>query len=231
MKNSTKKPAAKNKREQLRTAKRSTPSSRTVTRLQAEIQTLQGSLKKERSERVSIAKRYAVLESRYARLSRFYVTVQQILSQKSRESLFVTIREIIANLVGCEEIGIFRVDENRQNLVLASSMGLDATGFGSIPVGSSLMGTSLLKDEVYLGGESRFRHENESGITACIPIRTLSYVYGVIATFQLLPQKTTLEQEDQELLLMVGKLAATALPCTADHHPIANLKENKDVVR
>jgi GAF domain-containing protein len=201
-----------------------------IVKLRTEVRGLQDSLKREHSERLSLARQHASLEARYTRLSRFYVTVQQLLSQKTRESVFVTIREVIANLVGCEEIGIFRLDESRLYLRLASSMGVDACQIEPIPVGSSLMGTSLMKGEMYLGGESKIRHPQEAGILACIPIRTAHYLYGVIAIFHLLPQKMNLEKEDQELLEILGKMAATALPCTADHHPIAVFKENADVL-
>ena len=89
---------------------------------------------------------------------------------QSKEDLFNAIHEIIANLIGCEEIGIFRIDEGCK-LSLVSSRGLDTEQFQRIPLGSSLIGKTLLSEDIYFGGEiaGNFRLPQEANLSACIP--------------------------------------------------------------
>ncbi len=53
---------------------------------------------------------------------------------------------------------------------------------------------------------------DESGLTACIPLRLRDRVYGALALFRLLPQKSgRLESIDHELLDLLAAQAGPAL--------------------
>jgi GAF domain-containing protein len=161
----------------------------------------------------------------YARLLRFYVAAQRLLNTQSKEDLFNAIHEIIANLIGCEEIGIFRIDEGCK-LSLVSSRGLDTEQFQRIPLGSSLIGKTLLSEDIYFGGEiaGNFRLPQEANLSACIPLRVNERLYGAIGIFRLLPQKPELGSDDKELLCLLARMTAAVLLCTTHCH-VLQLKE------
>ena len=160
--------------------------------------------------------RYSVSESHYARLSRFYVATQRLLDAQSSEELFEIIHEIVASLIGCEEFGIFRLDQHG-TLSLVSSCGIDTEKLQRIPLGSSLIGMISLKGEPYLGGASSpgYRLPQESHLSACIPLKRNGQLFGAIGIFRLLPQKAALQPDDKDLLCLLGRLAAIMLLCNA----------------
>ncbi len=160
--------------------------------------------------------RCLVSESHYARLSRFYVATQRLLDAQSSEELFEIIHEIVASLIGCEEFGIFRLDQHG-SLSLVSSCGIDTEKLQRIPLGSSLIGMISLKGEPYLGGgpSPGYRLPQESDLSACIPLKRNGQLFGAIGIFRLLPQKTALQPDDKDLLCLLGRLAAVMLLCSA----------------
>jgi hypothetical protein len=176
------------------------------------------------SKTAALARRYSNLESHYARLARCYVTAETILAASSREELFSAIEDTVANLVGCEEIGIFLIDEQECKLSLVSSRGLDTTGLEQIPVESSLIGTAMLTGELYLGGETKWRLPQEANVNAVIPLRVNARLFGAIAIFRLLPQITALTAEGGDVLRLLGKMAAVVLLGTAVHYPNVSVK-------
>jgi len=177
---------------------------------------LQTELDRERSEFARLTSRCSETESHYAHLMRFYVATQRLLDAQSHEDLFEIIHEIVANLVGCDEFGVFRLDE-RCTLSLVSSCGIDKEKLQRIPLGSSLIGTIALKGDPYFGGEALpdLSLPQESNLTACIPLRCHGRLFGAIGIFRLLPQKVALDADDKDLLCLVGRLAAVALLCNS----------------
>jgi hypothetical protein len=82
-----------------------------ILRLNESQRSLQTALESGRSQSVRLTSHYSELESHYARLMGFYVATQRLLDAESRENLFEIIHEIIATRIGCDEFGVFRVDE------------------------------------------------------------------------------------------------------------------------
>jgi len=185
-----------------------------VVRLRKRQRRLRTALESVRSQLARLTSHCSAIESDYARLMRFYVATQRLLDAQSSEDLFGIIHEIVADLVGCQEFGIFRVDEHC-TLSLVSSCGIDEEKLQRIPLGSSLIGTTALKGEAYFIGaaHSEFHLSQESNLTACVPLKRQGQLFGAVAVFRLLPQKAGLDPEDQELLCLVGRLAAIVLLC------------------
>jgi hypothetical protein len=186
-----------------------------ILRLRAERRELKTSFELERSQRFVLTGRCSGLEAQYRRLMHFYAAAQKLLASESREDLFAAIQEVVTNLIGCEEIGIFRINEEKCNLSCVSSLGLDQAGLEYIPIGCSLIGATMLNREPYFGGATKYRLPQEANITACVPLHWNNRLLGAIGIFRLLPQKPVLTAEDKELLHLVGKMASTLLLCTA----------------
>jgi GAF domain-containing protein len=58
------------------------------------------------------------------------------------------------------------------------------------------------------------RPSDEPRLTACVPLKLQERVIGVIAVFQLLPQKARIEPVDRELFELLATAAAAALYCS-----------------
>ena len=131
------------------------------------------------------------------------------------------IQEIIINLIGCEELGIFEVGSNGSTMSLVASFGIDPAGYQTVSLGSGLIGRAALTGETYLASQ---KHKSgtrgspeETDLTACIPLKLDGKVTGAIALFRLLPQKPCLETLDHELFDLLATHAAMALYCTRLH--------------
>jgi regulator of replication initiation timing len=167
----------------------------------------------EESRRFS--ERYVEVEQQNTSLADLYVAGYQLNGTLDRSRVVQSIQEIIINLVGCEELGVWEVDEEIGALVLAASFGIEAGRWASVPLHAGLIGTVAATGERYVEGESDEPiAAHEAGLTACIPLKLDDRVVGVIATFRLLQQKPGLEPLDYELFDLLASHAATALYCT-----------------
>lgn len=190
-------------------------------------------LGRHRREEVRLERELAEIESENRRFSRQYVEVEQqnsnlvnlyVASYRlhgtlDRQEVFQIVQEIIANLVGSEQVAVFELDAERSALSLEASFGIEPGPYRSIPLGSGLIGRAAQAGKTYLatgnGGEAG--RPEEADLTACVPLTLDGRVTGVIAIFRLLPQKTGIEDLDRELFDLLATHAAMALYCTALH--------------
>ncbi|HVR38184.1 MAG TPA: GAF domain-containing protein [Thermoanaerobaculia bacterium] len=160
----------------------------------------------EQSRRFS--ERYVEVEEQNTKLANLYVASYQLNGTLDRERVVGAIQEIIINLVGCEELAIWELDEDAKALMLAGSFGIDTSQWSRVPLGSGLIGTVAVTGERYIAGES------VPDFVACIPLKLDEQVVGAIGIFSLLQQKTGLEPLDFELFDLLASHAASALYCT-----------------
>ena len=123
----------------------------------------------------------AAAEQRIGHLAKLQAAVRQLHEAAMPADVLTTIKEIVANLVGCEEMGIYarRPDGG---LTLLDGIGVDADHGGT-----------------------------EASAIVSVPLHLNGRVVGVIALFKLLPQKTGIEPVDQELFSILSMHAARAL--------------------
>lgn len=123
------------------------------------------------------------------------------------------IREIAGNLIGTEEVAVFKVDKQRSELWLYWSFGVDPNRYAVLDVGHEP------KLKQVLGGKCAYRlrlsHENllstEDPVTALIPIRIDGNTVAVIVLFRLFPHKPLLNQTDHELCEVLSNCAGRAI--------------------
>ncbi len=170
----------------------------------------------------SYAERYVEVEQHNTNLANLYVAGYSLHATLDHEKLLTAIKEIIINLVGCEELAIFELSRRTSTpeLHLISSSGIDADNYRRLPVASGLIGHTARTGETFLSGESDDgdRLPAETTLTACIPLEVDGRVTGVIAIFRLLPQKTEgLGVLDRELFDLLAQQAGIALYAAALH--------------
>jgi GAF domain-containing protein len=166
-------------------------------------------------EHRAIASRLVEMERQNAHLGSLFVACHQLLGCIDREDVLTTIQEIVINLIGSEEVGIFEREGDK--LTLAACRGLEQNVYRSVPIDSGKIGRAVTSGRAWLAGEGGGPAETplESGMTACVPMRLDGRVTGVIAVFRLLPQKSGFNRVDLELFDLLGVQAATALYCAS----------------
>src|SRR5216684_2642068 len=155
-------------------------------------------------------RRFAELESSNTNLANLYVASYQLHGTLNRQAVLDAIVEIIVNLVGSEQFGVF--EGNASSLALTCSVGVDDLTIHRMRERDAQLWDAALAGRAYIRGE-----ESTEGMVACIPLKLDNDVTGVIAIFALLPHKPGLEPLDHELFDLLATHAATALYCTSLH--------------
>jgi GAF domain len=159
------------------------------------------------------SEQFAIIEQRNANLANLYVSSYQLHGTLDREAVLTAIREIVINLIGSEELGVFESNDDG-SFELVTSFGIDERRFSRVGAGEPL-GKIAATGEVLLPGHSR--PADLPPIVACLPLKLDGRVTGAIVLFSLLPHKSELQELDFELFDLLGTHAATALYCTGLH--------------
>jgi hypothetical protein len=149
-------------------------------------------------------------------LANLYVATYRLHGTLERGEVLESIREIVANLIGSEEMGLFDVDWTHQALVLVDSNGIDPARYRSVPMSGGLIGAAVRTGKP-LVVDSQVRGPGEETLTAVIPLQLAGTITGAIAIFSLLPQKARFEDLDRELFDLLASHAAMALHSTELH--------------
>jgi GAF domain len=133
-----------------------------------------------------------------------------------RREVLLRIREVVADVVGSEEIAIFSVAPDRPLLRLEQSFGAPAS-FPEIPLGSGLIGRSVQQGQPWVAGRSPGGEPLpcEKDLQASIPLVADGRAVGALAIFRLLPQKPALEKHDLDTFEILATHAGTALHCAS----------------
>jgi hypothetical protein len=169
------------------------------------------------SERRACLERYLNVEEQNANVSSLYVAMLRIHGSIDHADVLSAIHEIIINLVGSEELGVYETNPEGTALVLSSSVGIDASALGRLPFGAGIIGGCAATAKAYLAKDAAAPEplEFETDLTACVPLVVEGAVTGVIAIFRLLRHKAKLEPIDYELFALLGSHGASALYCTS----------------
>jgi len=149
---------------------------------------------------------YVRVEQQTNNLTSLYVASYRLHSTLDRTEVLEAIKEIVVNLIGSEEFGVFQLDE-QQTLRLVASFGIDEAAWSAAPADS-------LPAKVAASGEVHIS-DGSGEFLAVVPLRLDDRVVGVVAIFRLLPHKAELEELDRELLDLLGAQAGAALYCSS----------------
>lgn len=167
------------------------------------------------AENRRFSERYFEVEQQSANLANLYVASYRLHGTLDREEVLSVIQEIIINMVGSEELGVFEVNTDRSALSLISCYGVQPDLYRTVPIGSGVIGRVAETGETYLSTrQNGFRKlPQETDLTACVALKIDRNVTGAIAVFRLLQQKKGLDALDHELFDLLATHAATALYC------------------
>jgi hypothetical protein len=153
------------------------------------------------------------IENKHFLLKRLDAASARLIQALELGDVYEAIAEIIANLVGSEEVAIFHFSSVAKTFSLAWSWGVESDALQQFISGAGMFGRAVHK------GASQFRDRQPQGLllphehnlTACIVLKSSDEILGVIAIFGLLPQKNRLEWADFELLKFLEIYAAAAI--------------------
>ena len=133
------------------------------------------------AENRRMAERQAAAEQRVGQLAQLQAAALQLHEALLPADVLRVIKEIVANLIGSEEMGIYARRPGGA-LTLLDGIGVDAS-----------------------------RPAEDGSAVVTIPLHMNGQVVGLIAIFRLLPQKTGIEPIDRELFALLSTHAALAL--------------------
>jgi hypothetical protein len=157
------------------------------------------------SESQEQAERFADIEKQNGDLANLYVASYQLHGTVDRNEVLQAIKEIVINLIGSEEFGIYEQEHDEISLIDGFGNRAGETPIREIlerGLDRSLEGSAVL---VAVGSEP------EEAPLVCVPLRLGSSVVGAIVIFELLAHKAGLEHIDFELFDLLAAHAAPAL--------------------
>jgi hypothetical protein len=155
-------------------------------------------------------------------------TAQKRLAEcASEEDALEGLREIVANLIGCEEIGLFKIEDDEKRVSLRWSFGTDLKNYDLFKALNKVGWKKLMQGEWLVEAANRDQSEGTKA-QAFIPIRAANQTIGVLAILRLLPQKSNFDSSDLELFKFLSEEAAKPLFGTSDSSaPGARTRERR----
>ena len=147
-------------------------------------------------ERVSQAEEYNDI------LQSLFVTTHRLSSTLDPDQVIETIKEILLNLVGAAEFGVWMLDEETKEFKLIAGEGLQQTDLVDAEV-------ELLED--VLAGKAWYTSDPSSSPVAIVALRVNEEPVGLICMRRLLSHKKELGEIDRQILGVLSEQAATSL--------------------
>jgi hypothetical protein len=121
------------------------------------------------------------------------------------------IREIVTNLLGCEEIGLFTVEQ--ENSGLFWSFGIDPKRHGTLNTFEESVVRRVLQGELQVQQIDLKAHANRASapLRAFIPIHLNGRIVAVLVMLRLLPQKAGFDEADIRLVKLLSEESGRAL--------------------
>jgi GAF domain-containing protein len=172
---------------------------------------IQGRLAGIQEENDRLCHEYAAMQQQNSDLVFLFAAVQRLYGAADRADVLAAIQEIVANLVGSEELAVFELSSDGSRLVPAHAFGLEAPEPREIAVGSGTVGRVAADGVPFVAVGTASAPPDPPHLTACIPLELGGRVAGALAIYRLLEHKRSLGDLDLELLALLRKHAAAAL--------------------
>ncbi|MCC6525363.1 MAG: GAF domain-containing protein [Polyangiaceae bacterium] len=181
-----------------------------------EAERLSGALAETERDNQRFLERYLEVERESASLAHLYVASYQLHGATTLAAVRAAMREILANLVGCERFGVYELSTDGSRLELVDGMGLEGGGETAPSPRTGVAAEVLRTGRLHVAArDAREGAPDARGdaLVACVPLELGGRTTGVLALYELLPQKRGLEEVDREILELLGAQAARALEC------------------
>lgn len=139
----------------------------------------------------------------------------------SRHEACEAIREIVSNLLGCEEMALFHLRRGNAHPSLIWCFGVEPaachfpTLFKHAALPSVMAGEHYIQRDAHHPGAGNHRAD----VSALVPIKFDGAIAGALALLRLLPQKAAFDQLDREVFNVLSSEAGKPLFCGAAASP------------
>lgn len=145
-------------------------------------------------------------------ITNLYVASQRLHATLDPDEVVKIISEILIELVGAEEFGVFLLEEAKEHLRLMVGEGLsERLPSESLPVDGGVIGEVATTGEPFFF-EPKSPAEREARLPlAAMPLSLKGSTVGVVVIYKLLSHKTGFSRVDHQLLQLLAADAVTAL--------------------
>jgi nitrate/nitrite-specific signal transduction histidine kinase len=172
-----------------------------------ELSHLQKQLASIEEENREFAERYVRIERQNGNLASLYVASYNLHTTLDFEQIVQHVREIVINLIGSEQFGVFLADGEGKEFALLAHEGLE-DGAPRLLKREGVIGRALDTRQSVFVSESEHR---AGAPLVSIPLVVDDSELGVIVIYRLLDHKNGLESLDRELIDLLAGQAATAV--------------------
>ena len=136
---------------------------------------------------------------------------RRLAESRGQEDAIEGLREIVANFLGSEEIGLFRVDRRTASFRVYWSFGIDAENY-DLPRALGEAGLQrVMRGECHVELPARGLCGAMARVQAFVPLRFANQTVAILAILRLLPQKQAFDRSDMELFKLLSDEAAKPL--------------------
>jgi len=132
---------------------------------------------------------------------------------KNRRNALEAIREIVSNLLGCEEMALLQRNGKHGQLSMIWSFGVEPKAFDPRYLLGNSAWSGVIAGNVYVNqGPAKAEISIEGRkASALVPIRFNNQTAAVLVLLRLLPQKAKIDELDRELFEVLSQEAGKAL--------------------
>lgn len=143
--------------------------------------------------------------------ARLAAAQKRLAESQGQEDAIDGLREIVANLLGSEELGLFRVDRRTETFQVFWSFGIDLEEYDLLRALGDAGLQSVMRGECHVERTNGGRSGEMAKAQAFVPIRVANQTVAILAILRLLPQKMAFDGSDMELFKLLSHEAARPL--------------------
>jgi hypothetical protein len=145
--------------------------------------------------------------------SKVYAAVLRLQDAVDQADALQAVQDITANLLGSEEVAIFKVDNEKAVCWLYWHFGIDPNQNAFLDVMREPALQVALAGKIVVAGDSSTANllSTDHPVTALVPILASGAIAAVLVIFRLLPQKTRFDAIDREICEVLSHCAERAV--------------------
>ena len=142
---------------------------------------------------------------------------RRLADSSGQEDAIEGLREIVANFLGSEEMGLFRFDRGTGTFQVYWSFGIDLEEYDLLRALGQAGLQRVMSGECHVELGVREPLGAMDKAQAFVPISVADQTIAILAILRLLPQKVAFDKSDMELFKLLSDEAATPLFGAASH--------------
>ena len=142
---------------------------------------------------------------------------KRLAESSGQEDAIEGLREIVANFLGSEEMGLFRVDRRTETFQVFWSFGIDLEKYDLLRALGEAGLQRVMRGECHVECGARERSGVMAKAQAFVPISVADQTIAILAILRLLPQKLAFDTSDMELFQLLSDEAAKPLFVPTGH--------------